>query len=100
LAPFLEVKQRWALFLPGFSGLLPRFLGNQNFWGCVSNPCTPTSNTTVFHKSIIGNFMVYQDRLEANLLQLFRHSENPEWFSIISVIIFWGQHCWWTETNI
>jgi len=41
-----------------------------------------------FHKSIIGNFMVYQDWLETNLLQLFGHPENSEWFSIISVIIF------------
>ena len=41
-----------------------------------------------FHNRIIGNFMVYQDRLEANLLQLFAHPENSEWFSIISGIIF------------
>jgi len=26
-----------------------------------------------FHNSIIGEFMVYQDRLERNLLQLFGH---------------------------
>jgi len=32
--------------------------------------------------------MIHQDRLETNLLQLFRHSENSELFSIISVIIF------------
>jgi len=25
----------------------------------------------LFHNSIIGNFVVYQDRLETNLLQLF-----------------------------
>ena len=47
----------------------------------------------------MGNFMVYQDRLEINLLQLFGHPENSEWFSIISVIIFEVKHCWWTETN-
>ena len=41
-----------------------------------------------FHKSIIGSFMVCQDRLETNLLQLFGHPENSEWFSIISAIIF------------
>jgi len=34
------------------------------------------------------NFLVYHDRLETNLLQLFRHPESSEWFSIISVIIF------------
>jgi len=32
--------------------------------------------------------MVYQDRLETNLLQLFAHPKNLEWFSIIFVIIF------------
>jgi len=31
--------------------------------------------------------MAYQDRLEANLLQLFAHSGNSAGFSIISVII-------------
>jgi len=31
--------------------------------------------------------MVYQDRIETNLWQLFAQQENPEWFSIISVII-------------
>ena len=32
--------------------------------------------------------MVYHDRLETNSLQLSRHPENSEWFSIISGIIF------------
>jgi len=41
-----------------------------------------------FHNSIIGNFLVYQDKLETNLFQLFRNPANSEWFSIISVIIF------------
>jgi len=31
--------------------------------------------------------MVYQDRHETNVLQLFAHPENSEGFSIISVII-------------
>jgi len=41
-----------------------------------------------FHNSIVGNFMVYQDRLRTNLLQLFKHPENSERFYIISAIIF------------
>jgi len=41
-----------------------------------------------FHKSIIDNFMVYQDPLEANSLQLLGHPGNSESFSMISVIIF------------
>jgi len=32
--------------------------------------------------------MVYQDRIETNLLQLFAQQENSEWFSIISATIF------------
>jgi len=31
-----------------------------------------------FHKHIVGNFMVYQDRFETNLLQLFTQQENSE----------------------
>ena len=33
-----------------------------------------------FHKSIIGNFMVYQDRIETNVLQLFAHPETSACF--------------------
>jgi len=42
----------------------------------------------LFHNSTIGKLMVYQGRHETNLLQLFATSENSDWFSIISVIIF------------
>jgi len=31
--------------------------------------------------------MVCQDRPETNLLQLFGHPENSEWFSVIFIII-------------
>jgi len=31
-----------------------------------------------FHKSIIGDFMIYQDQLETFLLQLFAHPETSE----------------------
>jgi len=41
-----------------------------------------------FHYRIIGNLMVYQDRLKTNLLQLFAQPENSECFFIISAIIF------------
>jgi len=41
-----------------------------------------------FHNSIIGNFIVYQDRIETHLLKLSAHSENSEWFSVTPVIIF------------
>ena len=32
--------------------------------------------------------MIFQDRFETNLFQLFAHTENSEWFAIISVISF------------
>jgi len=47
-----------------------------------------TGTEVPFHKSIMVNLMVHQDRLETNLLQLFAHPETSEWFSMISVFIF------------
>jgi len=41
-----------------------------------------------YHNSIVGNIIVYQDRIETNLLQLFAHPENLEWFSINSRTTF------------
>ena len=41
-----------------------------------------------FCNRIIGNFVVYPDRLDTYLLQLFAHPENSEWFSVIPAIIF------------
>jgi len=38
------------------------------------------------HNSVIGNFMVYQDRLEINSLQLFGHQDRMIFY--ISIIIF------------
>ena len=67
--PLFDVKQHWALFLPGFSGILLRFSANQQNWGWA---CTSTSNTTAFHNSIIGNYVVYQDRLETNFIAAIR----------------------------
>ena len=40
------------------------------------------------HTSIISNLLIYQHQFETNLLQLFTHTKNSEWFSIISVICF------------
>jgi len=40
-----------------------------------------TGAEVLFHNRIIGNFMVFEDRLETNLLQLFAHPENSERFS-------------------
>jgi len=41
-----------------------------------------------FYENIIGNFMVYQVRIETNLLQLFAHPGTSDWFSIFSCTIF------------
>ena len=47
-----------------------------------------TGQWCLFGNSIIGNFMVHQERFETKLIQLFAPPKNSEWFSIISVIIF------------
>jgi len=75
-APFFEAKQGWAPFSRGFTGMFPRFSANQNFWGCAEPP--PPTSTTVFHNSIMGDFVVYQDRIETQSLQLFENPENSE----------------------
>ena len=80
--------------------MLFRFLANQNFWGCTFTTCTPTSNTTAFLKNFIRNFMVHQDWLETNLLQIFGHPRKFRMIFYKFCYYFWGQHCWWTETNI
>jgi len=55
-------------------------------------PCPFERGTTgaeaPFHNRITGDFLVFQNQLETNLLQLFAHPDNSEWPSIISVIIF------------
>jgi len=86
-APFFEIKERWAPFLPRysgilpriskilpkFSGILPRFSTNQNFWGCacppppfggVLAPRPPTPLTVIFvfvcgrHNAIRGVWLI------------------------------------------
>jgi len=89
--PFYEVKQRSASFLRGFSGMLPRFSANQNVWGCA---CTPKSNTTAVHNSIIGNFVVYQDRLESHGHCSFSSTQKIHRIIFYNFCYcFWGQHC-------
>jgi len=39
--------------------------------------------------------MVYQDRIETNLLQLFAHPETSEWFFYNFWNCFSSQHCCW-----
>jgi len=46
-----------------------------------------TGQRCLYHNSIIVNFTVYQNWIQTNLLQLFAHPENSEWFSVIPVII-------------
>jgi len=48
-----------------------------------SLPFEKGAQVPLYH-SIISNFMIYQNRLQTNLLQLFAHSQNSEWFSMIS----------------
>ena len=52
-----------------------------------------------FHNNTIGNFMVYQDRLEINLSAIWAPGKFR--MSVYNFgNYFYGQHCWWTETNI
>jgi len=54
----------------------------------VLPPALSNEAEVSFHNIITGNIMVYEDRLETNLLQLFTYPENSEQVSIISGIIF------------
>jgi len=51
-----------------------------------------------FHNSVIGKFMVYQDRLEINLLQLFGHPDRIIFYISISIfevnIVVEQKHTW------
>jgi len=62
--------------------------GRRNRWALRKNCPLKGGAQVPLHNSIISNFMIYQDRLETNLLQLFAPTCSSEWFSIISVICF------------
>jgi len=66
-----------AIFTRIFRDFAQIFSKSKLLWA-ILHPCAPISNNTAFHNSITVNFMVYQDRLETNLLQLFGHPENSE----------------------
>ena len=61
-----------------------------HYWGAAPCPLNwvQRGHRCPSHNSTISNPMIDQDRLETNLLQLFAHTENSEWFSIIFVISF------------
>jgi len=75
-AIFLQIKARWVPFLPdfnGFSGILPGFSPNQNFWGCSCTPYTPASYTTGFgsggsHKKTLKKLVVERKSLRSREL--------------------------------
>jgi len=63
--------------------------------GCITGALHPqpferggNGGTGALHTSIINNFMIYQDHFETNSLQLFAHTKNSGWFSIISANSF------------
>ena len=84
-----------AIFIQIFR-VLSRFLGNRNFCGCA---CTPTSNTAAFHNSITGNFHGLSRSIWNKFIAAIR---APRKFRMIFYNFYysWGQHCWWTQTNI
>jgi len=57
-----------------------------------TSPCPSEAGVTgaqvSLHNRIKRNFMIYQDRLETKLLQLFVHTQNSEGFSLILVVSF------------
>jgi len=55
-APFLKSSNFWHMFTQIFR--------KSNLLWCAYTHCTPTSNTTALHNSVIGNFVVHQNRLE------------------------------------
>ena len=52
------------------------------------------------HNGIMGNVMVYQDRLESNFIAAIRETRKFRIMFYNFCYYFWDQHCWWTETNI
>jgi len=54
--------------------------------GSIAPPCPlkgwATGAQVSLHNSMMGTFMFCQDGLKTNLMQLFAHAENSEWFSI------------------
>jgi len=51
-------------------------------------PRGETGSAVPFYENIVSKFMVYQDRIETKLLQLFEDLETSDWFFISSGIIF------------
>jgi len=60
--PCFEVEQGWAPFSRGFSGMFPDFQQIKTFGGALEPHLQQAP--LFFHNSIIGNFVVYQDRIE------------------------------------
>jgi len=76
--------QTVTIFIPGFCTEMPQ---SDDIVRCPFKR-GETGAELSFHYSIIGNFIVYRDRIEKTLLQLFALPWKSEWSSIISVIIF------------
>jgi len=53
----------------------------------------------LFYNGIIGNFIVYQDRIET-FFEVMRPAREFGMVFCIFCYYFWGQHCCWTETRI
>jgi len=73
--------------------IFTRFWSGTPERGCIAGHCPPwpleggaTEAQVLLHTSTIRNVMIYQDHIEANLLQLFARTKTSEWFSTISVI--------------
>jgi len=96
---FLKSSNAGHHFSADYQGCCHDFQQIKTF-GVRLHPQPPTSNTTAFHKSIIGNFVVYQDRLEHMVIAAFRASRKLRLIYYNFCYYFWGPHRWWIETNI
>jgi len=66
----------YGIVVSTFLGLKPVMLERDCMVRTLSACPFKTGAEVSFHNKILGNFMVYQDQIETNLLQLFGHPEN------------------------
>ena len=105
-----EWQQKWTLGIIPDAALTPKRLaqpfhfcrdaGERGNYGSIASLPFHKGTKVPFRNSITGHFMVYKDWLETNVLQLFAHPENSEWFFFYFCYYCLGQRCSRTETSV
>jgi len=76
---FLKLSNVGRYIYPDFQGFCPDFQQIKTLGDVFALPAPPPPTTLLSnYNSITVNFMVYQDRLQTNLLQRFGYPENSE----------------------